>query len=116
MTKREFLNAVIANSTDDVKAFAQNELAALDNRNSSRASSNAKKKAEEYAPIIEALSSYFSANEGVHLTSEIAAENDLSTSKVTAVLRKMVDAGTVGVQDVKVKGKGVQKGYFLIAK
>lgn len=116
MTKREFLNAVIATSADDVKAFAQNELAALDNRNNSRSSSNAKKKAEEYAPIIEALSGYFGANEGVHLTSEVAAANELSTSKASAVLRKMVDGGTIGVKDVKVKGKGVQKGYFLITK
>lgn len=114
MTKREFLNAVIATAADDIKAFAQNELDALDNRNSSRASSNAKKKAEEYAPIIEALSGYFGANEGIHLTSEVAAANDLSTSKASAILRKMVDGGMIGVKDVKVKGKGMQKGYFLL--
>jgi predicted ArsR family transcriptional regulator len=45
--------------------------------------------------------------------SEISEILEISVQKASAVLRQAVSEGKVEVEDVKVKGKGTQKGYRL---
>ena len=95
MTNREFFNAVIsAEINDEVIAHAKESLEKLDIRNAKRA---------------ERPSKIQKANEPM-LASEIAEKCEISTQKASALVKKVEG---VSVCDVKVKGKGTQKGYFF---
>ena len=113
MTNREFFTA-IANSdlNDELKAFATEAIAKLDERNAKRASKPSKKSLENI-PIRAHSAGFLEENEGSHLASEIASVLELSTQKVSALCRQMVADGVLTVEDVKVKGKGTQKAYSL---
>ena len=111
MTKREFLEMVIAESAnEEVKAFAQNEVVKMDERNARRSASPSKKAIENEpikANIVKFLGGHY---EDVLTAAEIAAEVGISTQKASALLRQ-IDGLTV--TEVKVKGKGKVKGYSL---
>ena len=108
MTEREFLNAVIAETEkNEVAEFAVAKLQKMDARNAKRAEKPSKAQIEN-EPLIKAIAEILT--DEPKLASEIAAEFKISTSKATACVKK-VDG--VKVVDVKVKGKGTQKGYFL---
>ena len=108
MTNREFYTAVIADTqNEELKAFATEAIAKLDERNAKRASKeSAKQIANE--PIIKAITEVLTSEP--MLASKIAELCEISTQKASALVKKVE-----GVQstDVKVKGKGTQKGYFL---
>ena len=111
MTNREFYTAVIASvDNDELKAFATDAIAKLDARNAKRASKPSKKSLEN-EPIKASIREFLV--DGSHLASEIAKGLDLSVSKVSALCRQMVGDGLLTVEDVKVKGKGMQKSYSL---
>ena len=111
MTNREFFTAVIASvDNDELKAFATDAIAKLDARNAKRASKPSKKSLEN-EPIKASIREFLV--DGSHLASEIAKGLELSTSKVSALCRQMVADGVLTVEDVKVKGKGMQKSYSL---
>ena len=111
MTNREFYTAVIASvDNDELKAFATDAIAKLDARNAKRASKPSKKSIEN-EPIKASIREFLT--DGSHLASEIAKGLDLSVSKVSALCRQMVSDGILTVEDVKVKGKGMQKSYSL---
>lgn len=108
MTNREFYNAVVANEiSEEVIAHAQNALVKLDERNAKRANTPSKTQIAN-EPIIKAIAEVLT-NEPM-LASEIANAVGISTPKASALAKK-VDG--VQVTDVKVKGKGTQKGYYL---
>ena len=108
MTQRDFYNAVIADTqNDELKAFAESAIAKLDARNAKRASTPSKTQ-KENAPLIEKVATLLTSEP--KLASELAKEMGLSTQKITPLV-KAVEG--VKVCDVKVKGKGTQKGYFL---
>ena len=108
MTKREFLNAVIASTTDnDVAEFAVEELEKLDARNAKRAEKPSKVQIAN-EPIIRAISEVLT-NEPM-LASKIAELCGISTAKASALAKKVEG---VSVTDIKVKGKGMQKGYYF---
>lgn len=108
MTNREFYNAVITNAiTEEVIAHAQNALVKLDERNAKRANTPSKTQIAN-EPIIKAIAEVLT-NEPM-LASEIASAVGISTPKASALAKKVEG---VKVTDVKVKGKGTQKGYFL---
>lgn len=110
MTRREFMEMVIAETTNEtIKNFAENEIIKMDAKNE-KAKERKSKKAEENAPIKEKIFGVLSADE--HTTASVVAEKvEISTQKASALLRQMVEDGKVAVEDVKVKGKGKQKGY-----
>ena len=111
MTNREMLTAVVNGEvTDDVVAKALEELAKLDARNAKRANTPSKKSVEN-EPIKVKIAEFLA--EGAHLAKEIADRCEISTSKASALCRQMVDDGRLKVEDVKVKGKGLQKSYSL---
>lgn len=108
MTKREFLNGVIAETQNaDLANFAVSELEKLDARNAKR-SEKPSKKSLENAPLIAKIAEFLTSEP--KLASEVASELEISTQKASALLRQVEG---VSVVDIKVKGKGTQKGYFF---
>ena len=123
MTNRDFYNAVInANGNEEMTSFASEAIAKLDARNASFASeaiakldarnakrANTKSKTQiANEPIIEAISRVLT--DEPMLASKIAELCEISTQKASALVKKVEGVQSV---DVKVKGKGTQKGYFL---
>jgi hemoglobin-like flavoprotein len=108
MTQREFYNAVI-NSTDNAELaqFAVEALEKLDARNAKRSSKPSKTQIAN-EPIIKAIAEVLTSEP--MRASEIAETLGISVQKASSLVKK-VDG--VSVTDVKVKGKGVQKGYFF---
>ena len=109
MTKREFLEKVIAMENDELTEFAKSEIEKMDARNAKRAHTPSKK-AKENEPI-KANIADFLADKDFTVASVIAEGLEISTQKASALCRQMVNDGALTVTDVKVKGKGTQKGY-----
>lgn len=112
MTKRDFYVSV-ANGTinDEVIEKANELIEKLDAENEKR-KNRVSKKALENEPIKERIVEVL--GEEPKTATEIGAEIEISTQKASALLRQLVEAGSVAKTDVKVKGKGVQKGYTLV--
>lgn len=110
-TKREMLN-VIANGTmnEEVMAWAEAEIAKMDHANELRRN-KVSKKAKENAAVIEAIVA--ALTEEAQTASMIGAQVGISTQKASALLRQIVEAGRATKVDVKIKGKGTQKGYLV---
>ena len=113
MTNREFYNAVINNQmdgteiSDEMVAFAKEAIEKLDARNAKRANTLSKTQ-KENAPLIEKIATLLTSEP--KLASTLATEMGISTQKASALVKKVEG---VSVCDVKVKGKGTQKGYFF---
>ena len=108
MTQRDFYNAVInANINEEMSSFATEAIAKLDERNAKRASKPSKTQIAN-EPIIKAISEILTSEP--MLASKIAELCEISTQKASALVKKVDGVQSV---DVKVKGKGTQKGYFL---
>jgi len=109
MTKRDFFNA-IANGqlTDEFKEFAIAQIARMDSANEKRKNTLSKKQEENEAVKIEILT---------HLDTEpktattIGELMEISTQKASALLRQLVQDGKATATEVKITGKGKQKGY-----
>jgi len=111
MTKREFMEKVIAVVEDsELKEFAENEIAKLDTANQRRSAKRAEK-AKENEPIKENIKEVLA--DGGLMASEIGEKVGHSTQKITALCRQMVEDGVLKVEDVKVTGKGKRKAYSL---
>ena len=105
MTKREFMEKVIATvDNEEMKEFAQKEIETLNRRNSKRAE-RPSKTALANEPIKAEIAKVLT--EEPQTASVIAQKVGISTQKASALLRQM----ELKVTDVKVKGKGTQKGY-----
>lgn len=108
MTNREFYTAIVNGTiNEDVIAHATEAIAKLDARNAKRASTPSKTQ-KENAPLIAKITTLLTSEP--KLASELAKEMNLSTQKVTPLVKAVEGVQSV---DVKVKGKGTQKGYFL---
>ena len=113
MTNREFFTAVFNNEiTDEVIVFAKDALVKLDARNDKRRNTLTKEQIANEAIKSEMLSVL--AN-GPLVASEIAAKMGISTQKVSALAKQLVDCGAVEATDVKLKGKGTVKQYIIVA-
>lgn len=112
MTTREFLNSVIsANISDDVTAQAQAMIANLDKRNAKRAATPSKT-AVANEPIKASIVDLF-VNGGSKTASEVAVALTITTQKASALLRQLVENGTLTSTEVKVPKKGKCKAYTL---
>ena len=110
MTRREFMEMVIADTTNETIAdFARSEIEKMDRKNELAKSRKSKKSAEN-EPIKEKIYSVLNSDE-VTTASVVAEKVEISTQKASALLRQMVEDGRITVEDVKIKGKGKQKGY-----
>ena len=107
MTTREFFENVITMVEDaEMQEKAKSLIEALDRRNAKRAE-RPSKTAIANEPIKAEIAKILT--DEPMLASEIAKKVEISTQKASALLRQM----DVKVTDVKVKGKGTQKGYSL---
>lgn len=120
MTKREFLNEVIAviDGTSEVdvlelKEFAKAEIVKLDERNASRSSKPTKAQIEN-EPIKEKILEILSTGERM-VASAIAERLEISTQKASALCRQLVESKKLKVEDVKIPKKGKQKAYMVNA-
>ena len=123
MTKREFLNEVIAAGISEViTEFAQKEIAALDARNAKRAATPSKTqlaneplKAEILTKLKEIndfrtageVSSWFGLND--------EGKPKVSVQKASSLLRQLVAENVLEQTEVKVPKKGKQKAYKVIS-
>lgn len=107
MTTREFFENVITMVEDaEMQEKAKALIDALDRRNAKRAE-RPSKTAIANEPIKAEIAKVLTTEPMT--ASTIAKLVDISTQKASALLRQM----DVKVTDVKVKGKGTQKGYFI---
>ena len=108
MTNREFYTAIVnSDLNDEMKAFATEAIEKLDARNAKRANTLSKTQ-KDNLPLIEKIASLLTSEP--KLASELAKEMEISTQKASALVKKVEG---VSVCDVKVKGKGTQKGYYF---
>ena len=119
MTKREFFNEVIAviDGTSEVnvlelKEFAKAEIVKLDERNANRSSKPTKTQIEN-EPIKEKILEVLSTGERM-VASAIAERLEISTQKVSALCRQLVESKKLKVEDVKIPRKGKQKAYSIL--
>ena len=118
MTKREFLNEVIAviDGTSEVdvlelKEFAKAEIVKLDERNANRSSKPTKTQIEN-EPIKEKILEVLSTGERM-VASAIAERLEISTQKASALCRQLVESKKLKVEEVKIPKKGKQKAYMV---
>lgn len=107
MTNRELYNAILNSEaiTDEMRDYAREAIEKLDGRNKARAAKANSKAEAENAPKIAAIMGYLQGAENAVKASEIAEATELTTAKVSALLRKLVDAGRVISHDNKNKPK-----------
>ena len=123
MTNREMYTNTInyLRGADDVDtaelvAAFENALARMDATNEKRKAASALKAAEKQAekePIREALFAVM-GNEDAPMTASMlieAAGLDIMPASVPSLMRPLVEAGRVAKVDMKVPGKGTQRGY-----
>ena len=109
MTRREFFTAVMECEGIDaeLKLFAENEIAKMNDRNAKR-KANPSKKSVENEPIKEAIKA--TLTDEPKTASEIAKAVEISVQKASALLRQ-IDGLTV--PEIKAKGRGKVKGYAI---
>ena len=113
MTNREFFNAIInANINADLTAHATAEIAKLDKKNAKRKATEGQIK-EENKPLAEAILSALAG--GSMLSANLAQAVGVTTQKVNGVAGEMSKLGMLDKFKVKVKGKGEQTAYALVA-
>ncbi len=110
MNAREFFTAISTNETlsNELKDYAVESLAKLDARNEKRRTTPSKAQVAN-EPIKEAIVGLFHGNSMT--ASEVASAINISTQKASALLRQLVDNGTLAVAEVKVPKKGTVKSY-----
>ena len=112
MTKREMYEAIVnGNITEEAQEKAQELLDAMDAANAKRREKPSKK-AQENAPLVDQIVNEILGEEPLTAT-DIAAGMGISVQKASALARLAVKDGRANVTDVKVTGKGMQKGYTL---
>ena len=112
MTKREFMEAIVNGTmNEEIQAMAATELEKMDATNAKRRE-RVSKKAQENAPLVDQIVNEILGEEPLTAT-DIAAAMGISVQKASALARAAVKDGRVNVTDVKVTGKGMQKGYTL---
>lgn len=123
MTNREMYTNTInylrgADDVDTAELIAafENALARMDATNEKRKAASALKAAEKQAekePIREALFAVM-GDEDAPMTASMlieAAGLDIMPASVPSLMRPLVEAGRVAKVDMKVPGKGTQRGY-----
>ena len=114
MTMREFYNAVLTveNLPENLAEKARAEIDKLDRANATR-KSKPSKTAIANEPIknaiVEVLAAPMVCAEIVTALANVGVE--VTSSKVSALCRQLVEDGALTVADVKVKGKGAVKQY-----
>ena len=117
MTNREFYQSIAAleNIPAELVEFATEAISKLDHTNDLRKAAAQKKAAEKAAekePLLEVM-----GGEDAPMTATMlieAAGIELKPASVPSLMRPLVEAGIVGKVDMKVTGKGTQRGYVKL--
>ena len=113
MTNREFYNAIANGAmSDEIKAFANEAIVKLDERNAKR-SSKPSKTSIENAPIKESIMEFISNRHEFCIAGAIAEALEISTSKASALCRQLVADGKLVEKEVKVPKLGKRKAYGI---
>ena len=119
MTKRMAMQAVVdGNVTAEVKEFFTAEIEKMDAVNAKRREKNAEKSAKNMKAV-KAVAAVLTdeAKTASMLVAELEGVIEredgktLNVQYMSSIARKAVEAGLATQVDVKVKGKGIQKGY-----
>lgn len=117
MTQREFYEAIVnANVSEEITAFATKSIETLDKRNETRREKAAEKavaKEAEKAPIREAILAVITAEPKTASTLIAEAGVEVKPQAIPSLLKPLIEEGVVFKADIKVKGKGTQRGYAL---
>lgn len=117
MTQREFYEAIIAaNVNEEITEFATKSIETLDKRNETRREKAAEKavvKEAEKAPIREAVLAVITAEPKTASTLIAEAGVEIKPQAIPSLLKPLIEDGVIYKADVKVKGKGTQRGYAL---
>lgn len=117
MTQREFYEAVIAaNVNEELTAFATEGISKLDKTNEARKVKTAEKaaaKEAEKAPIREAILAVITAEPKTASTLIEEAGVEIKPQAIPSLLKPLIEDGVVAKADIKIKGKGTQRGYVL---
>ena len=125
MTNRELYKNVLAlidgeGEVDvmELRAATVDAIAKLDATNVKRKAASALKAAEKQAekePIRAALLAVMGGEDAPKTASMLIADAglDIKPASVPSLLRPLVEAGKVAKVDVKITGKGTQRGYVL---
>ena len=117
MTNREFYEAVVnANINEELTAFAADAIAKLDHTDEVRREKMAVKAAEkaaEKAPLRDAIFAVITDEPQTASDLIAAAGIELKPQSIPSLLKGLVEEGKVAKVDIKVKGKGTQRGYVL---
>ena len=110
-TNRMALTLIInGNLTDEVKAWAEGEIAKLDKKNAKRKAAEGEIKADN-KPVAEAIVKALA--EGRMLSTDLAKYIGQTTQKTNGVAGEMVKLGMLVKEKIKVKGKGELTAYSL---
>lgn len=112
MTNRDFYNAVItANINNELTAFATAEIEKLDKRNDKRRNTLTKEQLAN-EELKKSIVAFIGSDKRV--ASEIAVALELSTQKVSALAKQLVESGVLSKSEVAVKGKGKVLAYEVV--
>ena len=127
MTNRELYNTMISyldGADTDTSVLREACVAALEKmeaQNSSRREKQAEKAAEKQAakaPIRDAILAVMGTEDDPKTASTLIEEAGLidtvKPASIPSLMRPLVDSGIVGKVDVKIKGKGTQRGYIRL--
>ena len=110
-TNRQALTLIAnGNLTDEVKAWALNEIAKLDKKNAKRKAEEGTIKVEN-RPIADAI--LVALANGSMLSTDLAKVIGQTTQKTNGVAGEMVKLGLITKSKVKVKNKGEMTSYSL---
>ena len=119
MTNREFFTAVSAGIiNDEVIAHATSAIEKMDTANANRKSKPSKTSVANEpikASIVELLTTNGAMVASAIGTALTTPELEVSTSKVSALCRQLVEAKVLSVEDVKIPKKGTVKQYSIAA-
>ena len=121
MTNREFYNTIANTETlpEDLRNFALDAIAKLDNTNEKRKAAAATKAAEkqaEKAPVRETLFNILLSTDEPMTATELIEAADLGDAikgpaSIPSLLRPFVEDGRVVKVEKKITGKGKQRAY-----
>ena len=121
MTTREFYTkiAALTNVDSELVEFAADSLAKMDSQATARRAKQAEKAAEKQAAkaplrdaLLEVMGDENEPKTASMLIEEAGLTETLKPASVPSLMRPLVEAGIVGKVDVKITGKGTQRGYI----
>jgi hypothetical protein len=121
MTTRELYNMIINGTeiTEEMRTAAEELVSKMDAQGEARRAKQAEKAAEKQAakaPLRDALLEVMGDAENPKTASMLIEEagltETLKPASVPSLMRPLVEAGIVGKVDIKITGKGTQRGYI----